>query len=354
MIKGWESLEPLEKLNPEILLPDQQIHKVCDELMALNQGLLQQIIGFLRNNNYGRWADDLNGSFKASDERLFNCYFANRAYSYQVPQNPPDPLDGRRAALIFYLAHDLQTFLIDYIRVIPTAFVMNSNISPNPEEFTRIYRYVEFRQVLNVIKGVQYELEGFASCARYLLVDTDEKLLSFRSRTWPYDSEIMQDAVLLGFLPSGTNGVINSGILGSAVVAAGVVRSHLEAVLFKADFYSILNSQGPLLVRESLIRRQDTRETTVNKIFRVIVDFIQSMKIPSKCTIRKVDGEFREWDEALRFHRNAGNLNKNEEMWIREMYGLLSGTLHSGILLTRGEIWAFGRLVRHVRTRISG
>ena len=110
--------------------------------------------------------DGLRNEFLASDERLFNCYFGNKAYSFKVPSQPPDHLDGRRTAILFHMGDALQQTLIRHLRALPEAVVMNACSSTEPDEFTRVYRFTNMRALVNAIKSVQRDVEDFAFRAR--------------------------------------------------------------------------------------------------------------------------------------------------------------------------------------------
>jgi hypothetical protein len=97
--------------------------------------------------------------------------------------------------------------------------------------------------------------------------------------------------------------------MSSAVVAAGLVRSHLESVLFRTDFESALAGSAEI-----------TAEA---------------------------------WAEALKQHRDAGHVSPTLSQWVTELYGLLSMALHSGASLSRGEIWAFIRVVDLLRAALK-
>jgi len=125
-----------------------------------------------------------------------------------------------------------------------------------------------------------------------------------RSSHWPFDADVLGPLVLLGYGPSSSPNILNSIVLGSPIVAAGVVRSQLEAVLWRRDF-------------EATIKAKPT----------VVADT---------------------WAEAVAYHVAAGTLTQAWQNWITGLYGLLSDTLHSGHALTSGEIWAFRRLVRSI------
>lgn len=103
--------------------------------------------------------------------------------------------------------------------------------------------------------------------------------------------------------------LINARVAGNAIIASGVIRSYLESVIFKIDFDSSL---------------------------------IEANTITAES-----------WKEALRQHVKNGNLPCEAETWITEMYGLLSVALHSGLVLTHGEVWAFGRLIDFVRDELA-
>ena len=170
MTKGWEYLDPLETARPSEELDAEAVVAACDKLNELNCDLRCRLEGFLRDKDFNKWADGLRNEFLASDERLFNCYFANKAYSFEIPSHPPHRLDGCRAAVVFHMNDALQQTLIRHLRALPEAAVMNARSSTEPDEFTRVYRFTNMRALVNVIKSVQYNVEDFAFGAEDLLV----------------------------------------------------------------------------------------------------------------------------------------------------------------------------------------
>ena len=309
MTKGWEYLEPLETARPSEELDADAVAAACDELNELNCGLRCHLEGVLRDKGFNKWADGLRNEFLASDERLFKCYFGNRAYSFKVPSQPPDHLDGCRTAVVFHMSDALQQTLIRHLHALPKAAVIGAPSSTEPDEFTRVYRFTNMRALVNVIRSVQYDVEDFAFRAKDLLGGTDGLHDSFRSTIWPYDADLMDEQVLLGFMRACSPSLLNSNYLGSPIVAAGLVRSDLEAVLFRKDFTSSLEGQKPL----------------------------------------SADA----WDAALKHHRDAGHVTPALNQWVKQLYGLLSLALHSGVTLSRGEVWAFRRVVDLLRDSLN-
>ena len=309
MTKGWEYLEPLEMARPSEELDAEAVVAACDKLNELNRDLRCRIENALRDKGFNKWADGLRNEFLASDERLFNCYFANKAYSFEIPSHPPDRLDGCRAAVVFHMNDALQQTLIRHLRALPKAGVLNACRSTEPEEFTRVYRFTNMCALVNVIKSVQRDVEDFAFGAEDLLVGTDGSRYSCRVESWSHDSDFMGEQVLLGFMRAPSPSLLNSNYTGSPIVAAGLVRSHLEAVLFRKDLTASLEGQEPL--------RADA------------------------------------WDAALRLHRDAGHVTPALNQWVTQLYGLLSRALHSGVTLSRGEVWAFRRVVDLLRDSLN-
>ena len=301
MTTGWEYLEPLEMARPSEELDAEAVVAACDKLNELNRDLRCRLEVALRDKGFNKWADGLRNEFLASDERLFDCYFGNKAYSFKVPSQPPDHLDGCRTAVIFHMSDALQQTLIRHLRALPEAGVMNARSSTEPDEFTRVYRFTNMRALVNVIRSVQYDVEDFAFGAEDLLVGTDGSRYSCRSKSWPYDADFMEEQVLLGFMRAPSPSLLNSNYTGSPIVAAGLLRSHLEAVLFRIDFTSSLEGQEPLSADD--------------------------------------------WYAALKLHRAAGHVTPALNQWVKQLYGLLSLALHSGVTLSRGEVWAFRRVV---------
>lgn len=309
MTTGWEYLEPLETARPSEELDAEAVVAACDKLNELNRDLRCRLEGVLRDKGFNKWADGLRNEFLASDERLFNCYFGNKAYSFEIPSQPPDHLDGCRAAVVFHMNDALQQTLIRHLRALPKAVVMNARSSTAPDEFTRVYRFTNMRALVNSIKSVQYEVEDFAFGAEDLLVGTDGSRYSCRSESWPYDADFMDEQVLLGFMRTSCPSLLNSNYIGSPIVAAGLVRSHLEAVLFRKDLTASLEGEEPL----------------------------------------SADA----WYAALKLHRAAGHVTPALNQWVKQLYGLLSLALHSGVALSRGEVWAFRRVVDLLRDSLN-
>ena len=175
--------------------------------------------------------------------------------------------------------------------------------------FTRVYRFTNMRALVNVIKSVQYNVEDFAFGAEDLLVGTGGSRYSFRSESWSYDSDFMGEQVLLGFMRASSPCLLNSNYSGSPIVAAGLVRSHLEAVLFRKDLTASLEGQEPMSADD--------------------------------------------WYAALKLHRDAGHVTPALNQWVKQLYGLLSLALHSGATLSRGEVWAFRRVVDLLRDSLN-
>lgn len=335
MTKGWEYLEPLETARPSKALDAETVVAACDKLNELNRGLRSRIEKALRDKGRGfnKCADGIRNEFSASDERLFNYYFSNRAYSFDIPSQPPDPLDGRRAAVVFHMSDALQQTLICHLRALPEAAVMNADSSPDPGEFTRVYRFTNMRAFVSAIKSVQSDVEHFAFWAENLLVGTDGSQGSFLSTEWPYDAETMDEQILLGFKRTPSPSMLNSEYQSSPIVAAGLVRSYLEAVLFRKDFHSSFS---------------DLSASAMSHL-EVVLSHKASATSPTGQNPLSVDG----WEEALKHHREAGHVTLELNHWVTKLYGLLSLALHSGVMLSRGEIWAFRRVVEHLRNSLD-
>ena len=188
MTKGWEYLEPLETARPSEELDAEAVVAACDKLNELNRDLRCHLEDALREKGFNKWADGLRNEFLTSDERLFNCYFGNKAYSFKVPSQSPDHLDGCRTAVVFHMSDALQQTLTRHLRALPGADVMSARSSTEPDEFTRVYRFTNMRALVNAIRSVQYDVEDFAFRAEYLLGGTDGLYDSCRSTNWPYDS----------------------------------------------------------------------------------------------------------------------------------------------------------------------
>ena len=333
MTKGWEYLEPLEAARPSEELDAEIVAKACDRLNKFNTGLRCRIESALRDKGFNKWADGLRNEFSASDKRLFNYYFSSRAYSFDIPSQPPDPLDGRRAAVVFHMSDDLQQKLICHLRALPEAAVMHAGSSTEPDEFTRVYRFTNMRALVRVIKNVQSDVEHFAFWVEDLLVGTDGSSCSFRSTEWSYDAETMVEQILLGFKRTPSPSMLNSEYQSSPIVAAGLVRSYLEAVLFRKDFHSTFS---------------DLSASAMSHL-EAVLSHEASTTSPTCQKSLSVDG----WKAALKHHRDAGHLTPELSHWVTELYGLLSLALHSGVMLSRGEIWAFMRVVERLRNSLN-
>lgn len=309
MTKGWSILGPLEKTSPAAPVDQAAVDRVCDELMKLNGDLRGEVEAALRQKKFHKWADGLHHEWGRSDDALFNTYFSNKAYSFMVPASPPDHLDGCRTSVFFHMSAHLQTKLLEHLRGLPSADVMNAGGSPSPDDFRAVYRFTNLLALVAAIKSVQHDVEDFAFRATDLLVGTTGRRGSFRSASWPFDADIMDEQILLGFMRAPNPSILNSNYMSSPIIAAGLVRSHLESVLFRTDFESTL-----------------TTSTVVTA---------------------------EAWGEALKQHRDAGHVSPTLSQWVTELYGLLSMALHSGAALSRGEIWAFIRVVNLLRAALK-
>ena len=232
------------------------------------------------------------------------------------------------------MSDDLQQTLICHLRGLPEATVENAGSSTEPDKFTRVYRFTNIRALVSAIKSVQSDVEHFAFWAENLLVGTDSSRCSFRSTEWPYDAETMDEQILLGFRRTPSPSMLNSEYQSSPIVAAGLVRSHLEAVLFRKDFHSAFSHLSASAMSHLEAVLSHTASTTSSTGQEPL----------------SVDG----WEAALKHHREAGHVTQELNHWVKKLYGLLSLTLHSGVMLSRGEIWAFRRVVEHLRNSLNG
>jgi hypothetical protein len=198
----------------------------------------------------------------------------------------------------------LQNVLLEHLLGVPSAEVINASVSPDPTGFTGAYRFSNLRALVRVVKSVQADVENFAHYAQKLLAKSNESSFVSGTASHGFDAGIMSEQVLLGFMRSHSPSKLNSEHGSSPVVASGVVRSHLEAIVFRADYRSRLIGAVPL--------------------------------------------DAAHWAEALKSHRDAGQVSQSLSMWVTVTYGLLSNSLHSGTLLTRGEIWALMRVVKRL------
>ena len=293
MSKGQLLLEELEQLDPDDAIDLVPVERICLELSVFNKELLDRTTGLLRGSRHENLASRLAGGPKRSDDQLFNMYFGMEAYSFRIPKDPPDKQDGCRAALVHFLSDALQSMLIDQLREIPAAKVMYSEESVNPAAFRRIYRHVAIRQVIGALIRVQNELEDFATRAEHLLQRPPPKQWRYRATRWAFGAQPVVEAVILGFRRQQEDG-INPAMFSHPLMAAGLVRSHLESVLFRSDLASSIAS-----------RRRLSED---------------------------------HWQQALELHKKAGVVIGDEPNWIRKTYDVLSQCLHTGSNLTRGDI----------------
>ncbi|MXX14406.1 MAG: hypothetical protein F4Z86_13325 [Gemmatimonadetes bacterium] len=231
------------------------------------------------------------------------------------------------------MSDDLQQKLICHLRALPEAAVINAGSSTEPDEFTRVYRFTNMRSLVVAIKNVQSDVEHFAFWAENLLVGTDGSHCSFRSTEWSYDAETMDEQILLGFKRTPSPSMLNSEYQSSPIVAAGLVRSHLEVVLFRKDFHSTFS---------------DLSASAMSHL-EAVLSHEASTTSPAGQKPLSVDG----WKAALKHHRDAGHVAPELSHWVTELYGLLSLALHSGVMLSRGEIWAFRRVVERLRNSLN-
>ena len=311
MTKGWEYLEPLETARPSEELDAEAVVAACDKLNELNRDLRCRIENALRDKGFNKWADGLRNEFLASDERLFNCYFGNKAYSFEIPSQPPDHLG--RLSCCGRLPHERRP---PADADTPLACATKGGC-PERMQFHRarrvhprvpVHEHACARQ--RDQKRSVRDVEDFAFGAEDLLVGTDGSRYSCRvGKLVAYDADFMGEQVLLGFMRASSPSLLNSNYTGSPIVAAGLVRSHLEAVLFRKDLTASLEGQEPL----------------------------------------SADA----WYAALRLHRDAGHVTPALNQWVTQLYGLLSRALHSGVTLSRGEVWAFRRVVDLLRDSLN-
>jgi hypothetical protein len=309
MIKGWSILEPLEGVYPGGPIDQAAVDHVCDEFAKLNGSLRTELEAGLRQRKFHKWADGLHHEWRRSDDALFNTYFSNRAYSFQVPASPPDPQDGSRTSLLFHMSDHLQASLLDHLRGVPTADVTSAGRSPSPDAFRAIYRFTNLLALVAAIKSVQRDVEDFAFRATDLLVGTQGGRWSSRAARWTFDADVMGEQVLLGFMRAPHPTILNSNYMSSPISAAGLVRSHLESVIFRTDFEASLAG---------------TTEISADV-----------------------------WTTALKQHRDAGLVSPILSQWVTELYRVLSVALHTGAALSYGEIWAFSRVVDRLQAALK-
>ncbi len=308
MANGWQLLDPILKIDPATDADPAVVSDYCDRLSAHNADLRKTLIGALRAAKRGRVADHIEGGF--ADVDLFNEYFGNRCESFSVGAGVASHrvLEGQRAAVQAWLAFDLVCWLTEQLKAVPTAKVNGSDDSANPPVYERAYRHAALRPMVISAQSVQQDFDGYFQLAMEFLTGTRTGLF-FRSSVWPFDFDILAPAILLGFLPTGAPTALNAGIVTSPIVAAGAVRSQLEAVLWCNDFSAVMEDAP------------------------------------------RIDGDT--WDAAVRQHVRSKALSDAEAMWVRTLYGLLSVALHEGRSLTRGEIWMFIRVTRTIAAKIA-
>lgn len=308
MANGWSFLEPLESTAPGGELDHVRVNAACNEIETLNGKLRRDLAAALEQRKHNKWANGLRYAWSKSDDELFNAYFANKAHGFAVPRSPPDKLDGCRASICFHMSDQLQAKLLEHLRGVPTAEVMNASASSNADQFRAVYRFTSLRAMVVAIKSVQTDVEDFAGLALELLQGKIDGQ-TVRATTWPFDADIMEEQVLFGFMRTQSARLLNSAYMSSPIVAAGLVRSHLESVLFRTDFQSSLDGE---------------------------------VQTPAEA-----------WAKALKVHRDAGRVSLQLSYWVTELYGLLSVALHSGTSLSRGEVWAFTRVVRGLKSALK-
>ncbi len=306
---GWKLLEPLEDLDYSRPVPAGPVAQVVSDLRDLYGKLRARAIETLESVKKWKVAERLRTGYGASWDTFFNDYFSTEAWSYRIPASPPDSLDWKRSAQVLHLACTLSDELVTILAEVPEVVVANAEGTRNAGAFTLAHRHTTLSQVLRAIKSVQHELEDFEFILRELLVGTDGTTFVARGGKWPFDAEIVHHQVLLGFSPTLTPGLTNSNPARSAIVAAGIIRTFLESVVFRLDFESSLGGA------------------------------------------QRTDG--KKWKDALGHLRASDLLSESEATWVTKLYGVLSKVVHEGVTITHGETWAFGKLVNGVRDRLT-
>ena len=314
MNEGWDILAPFENLDPALPLPATELEAASARLVELSRGLQDQLFVAIRAVKKHKWHKVLSGGFQPPDEngtlRPPDVAFLNSYFSNEIRLRPSRKgirfLDlAYEAAFRFQLAYGLQGVLLPHLLSVPTSQVMYSSDSPNPIEFERMYRFIELRHLVQAIKGLQHDMKFQLEVVKNHLA-SPEALVSVSETTWPFDSDTMYENVMLGFCRAPL-GIVNSVQTGSAVLAAGIVRSYMESVLFQVDFHTSLSGRKPLRARHP---------------------------------------EVQGWVQAVSVHQREGRLNNNQVQWTKTAYQLLSRSLHGGTIITRGEVWAMGHVVR--------
>jgi len=326
MIEGWAVLEPLQWLDPELPLPVAEIEAACVRIEELSDSLRCDLLRLLRTSGKGKLADvfqtgfkppDDHGTLRSQDVAFLNSYFATMGRIWHQPDAAKTEDLACQAAFRAQLAFDLQSLLLCHLRAAPTSRVVNAKESPNSARYEHIFRFIEVGRLVGLVKGEHYCIEHHSLVASKLL--SKKGLKTQASVAWPYDSDSMYETVLFGFTraPIGT---INSMELGSAITAAGVVRSYLESVVFTVDLESSCSGVKPLHEEH-----------------------------PEISTMRGNDCE-----NALALHRKNGRLDGQQECWAKTAYSMLCRSLHSGEKLTCGEVWAIGHVVQHLQSVLAG
>jgi hypothetical protein len=268
-----------------------------------------EVIAALRRARQGKWADGIAGTWSKQCDRLYATYFCHGCFSFDIHTGRPNPLDGRRASVVFHLSYVLHCYLTGYLIGLPGAKVLNAERRTDAAAFARAHKQVYLDSLASILKTVEHDLDVFSRVVEQSVDASGPGLASVRSSCWPYDYETKSEDVLLGLLLTDSPASINSGSLASPVAGASVVRGHLESVLFRRDFLAS----------------------------------VHNAKVPN-CD---------KWDKALVVLKKAGLLLKEEVGWATNTYELLSRVHHYGALLTTGEVFMLSHLTRALQDRID-
>jgi len=304
---GRQLIDRLNQLDPREDIDTTIVNDVLNDLSEINEEMLKRAIEQLEEHKKYKFAQGLKGQYKREDN-LLNCYFGNRCFSSTLDTTKPDILDGCRASVLFYLSLELQNILIEEVRKIPNAGVSVARNFQYSKEIIPLVRFIELSYVTRAMNAVQFDVEQFFSWIEPFL--NGKSVSGGRSTSWPYDAESLYEAVLLGFKRSGNPRIINSGILHSQVVAAGALRSHLEAVLFQIDFKSSMKS-------------------------RKAVDYAKL------------------WSDIIKEYKKSGKISDTEYHWAVKTYEWLSLCIHQGLLFSYGEVWTLGKVVKRIQESLK-
>lgn len=312
-----EITEPLRDQDLDQAVDATAVVVACDAIDASLTDRRRRLSEALRESGHGALADGVSGKWRKKRDELANRYFACGVPSYRLA------LDDAReqaqvskfvqAGSLLFVSTDLCVVdVVSGLRALPAATVLNADRSRYAPAFARVYRHTTLKQMAGALGRAWFDLEAMENAVAVGL-GLGERT-SFRSSKWPFDAEYFPALVARGYLPTGQSDLVNSVLPTSPVVAAGVVRSKLESILFLQDLKSILGN-GPRIAAT-------------------------------------------DWSAAAKEHADAGRLTATTRNWVTGAYGILSEVLHSGFSITWGEIellnWTTTQIAAELRTAMGG